>query len=343
MKTRLLTIIAAITLVLLSGCEKGRFLSSINGAPYELLVVADKSMWNTASGKALFGLLEKDMPSMPQKEPYFSTSRCDHADFTSMLKPTRNILIVDINAKKYKHTDIAFSKNRWAKPQSVAKIVAPTQDSLLSLIETRGQEILDYFVQAELDREKDFLYKQSNAQLESMVYEMYNIQIKVPTEITQYKKDPAVNALWLSSGANDTRTDLIIYSYPYTDKAQLSLDSLMAKRDTVCRRLIPGPIDGSYMGTETKYDFPMRRDINKNGKYCAQITGLWRVFGKSMMGGPYISHTSIDQLHQQIVTVEGFVYAPQKNKRNLIRKMEAVLQTVQLPSFADDVTVTASK
>ena len=62
MKTRILTIIAAITLVLLSGCEKGRFLSSINGAPYELLVVADKSMWNTASGKALFGLLEWNNP-----------------------------------------------------------------------------------------------------------------------------------------------------------------------------------------------------------------------------------------------------------------------------------------
>ena len=44
MKTRIFTIIAAISLILLSGCEKGRFLSSINGAPYELLVVADKSI-----------------------------------------------------------------------------------------------------------------------------------------------------------------------------------------------------------------------------------------------------------------------------------------------------------
>lgn len=343
MKTRIFTIIAAISLILLSGCEKGRFLSSINGAPYELLVVADKSMWNTTCGKELFGLLEKDMPSMPQKEPYFSTSKCDPSDFNSMLKPTRNILIVDINAKKYKHTAIAFSQNRWAKPQSVAKIVAPTADSLQSLIERRGQEILNYFVQAELNREKDFIYKQSNAQLENMVYEQFNIQIKVPTEITKYKKDASINALWLSSGATEARTDLIIYSYPYTDKAQLTLDSLMARRDSVCRKLIPGPVDGSYMGTETKYDFPIKKDINKNGKYCAQITGLWRVYGKSMMGGPYISHTSIDQLHQRIVTVEGFVYAPQKNKRNLIRRMEAVLQTVKMPEYADDITVTANK
>ena len=339
---KFITVIATVIFAF-TGCGKGKFLSSIDGSAYEILVVADKDMWKQPCGQALFNTLSQDMPSMPQKEPMLSVSRCSPNEFTSMLKPTRNIVIVDVNAKKYKRNHIIYSVDKWAHTQSVATLAAPNRDSLTALIESRGNELVHYFIQAELNREKTYLNKQSNAQLEQMVYEQFGIQIKVPVEITQYKKDSSVNALWLSSGTTEVRTDMIIYAYPYKDKQQLSIENLMAKRDSVCRKLIPGPNEGSYMGTETKYDYPILTKINKNGKFCAQITGLWRVYGGSMMGGPYISHTCIDQLHQQTVTVEGSIYAPQKKKRTYIRKMEAVLQTEQLPNFADDIVVTSEK
>ena len=49
------------------------------------------------------------------------------------------------------------------------------------------------------------------------------------------------------------------------------------------------------------------------------------------MGGPYVSHTRLDEKNQRIITAEIFVYSPDKMKRNLVRQMEASLYTLKLP------------
>lgn len=337
-------IVLLLTLIL-SSCDKGKFLSSITGSPYEILVVANRPIWKTAAGETVVSVLEKDMPSMPQAEPTLSVSKCQEEEFTSMLKPTRNILIIDINPKKYTRTRIAYSHDRWAKPQSVAHIITPDADSLKVFMKDHGDIVTNYFVKAELDRETTFLNSKSNKQIEKMIYDQFGISIKVPVEIYQYKKGNygETSALWLSCGIKEPRQDMIIYSYPYTDIKQLTTDSLINRRDSVCKRLIPGPIDGSYMGTEKRYDYPVYRKINKGGEFCAEIRGLWKVYGGGSMGGPYISHTMIDKLHQRIITVEGYVYAPQQKKRSAIRKMEAVIGTENLPIVLNDVVIENKK
>ena len=50
-----------------------------------------------------------------------------------------------------------------------------------------------------------------------------------------------------------------------------------------------------------------------------------------MMGGPFVSHIRLDEKNQRVVVAEGFVYAPETNKRNYIRRMEAALFTLRLP------------
>ena len=49
------------------------------------------------------------------------------------------------------------------------------------------------------------------------------------------------------------------------------------------------------------------------------------------MGGPFVSHARVDRPNGRVVVVEGFIYAPQKNKRELMRQMEAALYTLNLP------------
>ena len=49
------------------------------------------------------------------------------------------------------------------------------------------------------------------------------------------------------------------------------------------------------------------------------------------MGGPFVSHSRIDTETNRVVVVEGFVYAPEKMKRGLIRRLEGSLYTLQLP------------
>ena len=49
------------------------------------------------------------------------------------------------------------------------------------------------------------------------------------------------------------------------------------------------------------------------------------------MGGPFVSHSSVDTVNNRIIVVEGFVYAPEKMKRTMIRRLEAALYTLRLP------------
>jgi len=60
-----------------------------------------------------------------------------------------------------------------------------------------------------------------------------------------------------------------------------------------------------------------------------EIRGLWRV-ENAFMGGPFVSLSTVDETRNRVVTVEGFVYAPKADKRNLMRQVEAVVYSLQI-------------
>ena len=51
----------------------------------------------------------------------------------------------------------------------------------------------------------------------------------------------------------------------------------------------------------------------------------------SAMGGPFVSHTRLDEINQRVIMIEGFVYGAGSKKRNALRQVEAVLYSMQLP------------
>ena len=58
-----------------------------------------------------------------------------------------------------------------------------------------------------------------------------------------------------------------------------------------------------------------------------------------MMGGPFVSHSRVDQENGRVIVVEAFIFSPDKLKRNLMRMMEASLYTLQLPEEAKEVEI----
>ena len=122
---------------------------------------------------------------------------------------------------------------------------------------------------------------------------------------------------------------MVIYTYPYTDKNTFTPEYLNAKRDSVMKINIPGGPEGSYMGTQ-EVDPPVFTGMNVKGKFAAEIRGLWEIKG-DVMGGPFVSLTRLDEVNQRVVTVEVFVYAPEVDKRNLLRHNEAALYSLELP------------
>ena len=84
------------------------------------------------------------------------------------------------------------------------------------------------------------------------------------------------NFFWASNDAKMGRTDFIAYTFPYKDKNTFTAEYLIAKRDSVLKKNIPGAFPNSYMKTnaiETTYN----AITLKNGKYCGVLRGLWEM------------------------------------------------------------------
>jgi len=120
---------------------------------------------------------------------------------------------------------------------------------------------------------------------------------------------------------------VLIYKYPYTNEAQFADSNLFAVRDSILKTYIPGPGKGSYMTTEYKYVPPISDELNVQKKYAKEIRGLWKM-KNGFMGGPLYTLTTLDNTDEHIVMMVGYVYAPQFDKREFTREMEAMIKSV---------------
>lgn len=286
--------------------------------------------------------MEAVIPGMPQAETYFSLTQIPPSAFDDMLKPTRNILYVDINSDRYTQVSNHLLCNHWSTPQAVCVISAPSSDDFIDYWTTSGSMIRDWFVRQEMERQCSFYRGYVNADARQTVLSVFGCDVLVPEEYRlildtllpaeQGGCDQSVRLVWCCNNLGSLRRDLMLYSYDYVDSTTFTLSYLTRRRDEVVGRVVQGEQEGTYM--ETEYDVipPQMRVISMaDNRYISEIRGLWRMHG-CPMGGPYVSHTTLDELNQRVVTAEVFVYAPGQKKRNPLRQAEAVLYSVRLPS-----------
>lgn len=138
---------------------------------------------------------------------------------------------------------------------------------------------------------------------------------------------------------HDVQQGILIYDYPYTEDSTFTKSFLLAKRDSLLKKYMPGPTEGSFMTTEHYYE-PELKETNQNGQYAVEMRGLFKM-ENAFMGGPFMSLTTYDEERGRIVTVEGFVFAPKFDKREYLREVEAVVKSLSFAS--EDTTQTPLK
>ncbi len=306
--------------------KKPLLMPNATGLPYEMLVVMDDAQWDRPLGRAVFNVLDTDVPGLPQSERSFRISRVAPDGFNSnMFKIMRNVIRVDIQ-DIYTQPKFKFARNVYSYPQMIMTLQAPDEESLTEYINNNRQSIIDFFTKAEMNREIENLREKHNPEVSRLAEEILDVDIWVPWELNKFKKGK--DFLWASTNVGKKDMNLVLYSYPYTDKNTFTLDYFLQKRDSVMKANIPGGPKGSYM--TTNHDYVYVEDGTVRGKYAQIARGLWRVQG-DRMGGPFVSHSRVDEANGRIVVAEAFIYAPESLKRDLLRRMEAALYTLQLP------------
>ncbi|MDE6307945.1 MAG: DUF4837 family protein, partial [Bacteroidales bacterium] len=103
-----------------------------------------------------------------------------------------------------------------------------------------------------------------------------------------------------------------------------TLPHILKKRNEMVAN-IPGPLDGSYMTTETGYPdvYPESRPIQIDGRYAVETRGLWKLKG-DFMGGPFVNYVLVDTAQNRVLMMDAYLYSPRKPKRDLLIQMEAI-------------------
>ena len=319
----------SIITVLVSSCSDATsVLPKASGRANEVLVVVDDPVWDGEAGNVLYDLLSQEVAGLAWQEPMFDISRVNHRNYSEMLQIARNLIYVDVS-NKYTSAKIKLYRDLHASNQSFVKIQSPNLTELKATLEKNGNRILSYLYTTERDRTLKYFKKYKNIDIEQQIQDSIGVRMLIPAMFSRHKirKDFA----WMVAGNSDSKQYLALYSYPYTDENTFTKEFLIAKRNEVMKANIPGANEGSYMSTGTFYP-PVYKPIDKNGVYCGELRGVWETVG-DMMGGPFVSHSFLDSVHQKVITVEGFIYAPEQNKRNHMRQLEALIQSAHVPSI----------
>jgi len=307
---------------LLSSCknETGSGPNS-TGKGSEILVVCDKVQWDGLIGNTIRKALTGDMEGLPESEPEYTLINVPYNSFSQFLRSHRNVLIVEVTPG-LKNPGIETQQNTWSHPQRVIKITAGSDTAFMTVFRKYQASIKELYNRNERARFGAQNALSRNIKVEAMLEKDFGIKMIISSDFYLAKK--ASDFVWLRKETNEMSLGLIIYTYPYTDTNQMKPSFIQLKRNEYTRANIPGPADGSYMIVADEVLKPVTTKVKFNGYYATETRGLWETHG-DFMGGPFVNYCVVDTTRQRIVAFDGYVYYPNKSKRNYIRQMESII------------------
>lgn len=329
-KQRSWTLLIFMAAVVFISCDAQRDYDRSTGRTNEILVVTNtKAMWEGNIGAPIKRFFESPLPGLPQEEPRFQLFNIAEKDLNKTFRAQHNILIVDINAN-FAEPIVETRKNHWSKPQRLIKVTAPDSATFFRVFDEHKEAFLKAFNELEIERTNEQFKMARSLSLRNTLEKKFGFGMLVPSGFVIAAQSDGF--LWLRQAMHKVKQDvelgIIIYEMPYSDTAVFSEFNILNRRDSLTKRFVPGPSDGSYMTTSTNFIEPVfsRIDDFVTG-FAVETRGLWMVEG-DFMGGPFISYTFVDPKNERVITVDGYVYNPADLKRNFVRQMESIFHTI---------------
>jgi hypothetical protein len=299
---------------------------SIGNTSEVLVVLQDKEQWDNEVGKTIKKVLGADQYGLPQKESLFKLAHITSDGFGKLFQKHHSILIVNVD-KKAQKVKLEKTLNKWAKPQVIFKLTAPDSKTFSKAFEKYSETIIKALNQVERERIMNFFNAAPNIELMQKFADQFKLKMTIPEGFYLAKTEPGF--MWFKLDANKHNLGLIAISTPYKDTAQFSNKSITARLMLFMHDYIPGPTEGSWMSIDTVYVPPVSKPVDDFFvPYTVETRGMWRV-ENDFMAGPFVAYTFINPNTNELVTLLGYVYKPSKEKRDLLRQVEAILYSTQ--------------
>jgi len=320
MKNNILILFSLALFILSCKGKNEKTLPESTGKTHNILVIMNDQDWKGAIGDSIRKYFTVEFNDLPQAEPLFNLHQAAPELYTDIFRVFRNALIIETGEKP----GVYFYRDKFARPQLIAKIVGRDKEEIKKLIHDHAQEIIDKFKASEIANLQR-LQRKALRDTKDIEKEL-GISIELPDYFVLV--DHQKNFFWFRRELKNGEADILLYSIPIKDSLDTKGDKVLFYRDSIGKKFIPGPLDSTYMRSERNIS-PSQMKVKINGKEAIETRGLWNM-ENDFMGGPYVNYTIIDPKNKRMIVAEGFIYAPAIDKRNYMIQLESILKTIKL-------------
>ena len=212
------------------------------------------------------------------------------------------------------------------------KILIIDDEEIINLLNNQKKMIIDKINIAERDRWISYYRHSINSMNFKILREEHKINLHIPSN---YTLDVNENGfVWFSYETPVTTQAVLIHYFDYNGENYFNEDSIKSIRNNMTRLKVEGPSEGTWMKIEDQLpvEYSTFRFRERN---WAMLKGLWSL-ENGFMGGPFITLVTRDEVNERFVMLDGFIYAPNDDKRELLRQVEAILYTVSFDFNSQD-------
>ena len=306
------------------GCDKKR--NQLN-AQNELkinnvAVVIDDQLWNGEIGDSIRNKFASPVLGLPQEEALFTLNQFPVKLLEGFMTNSRNIIVV----KKENTSLFSIKKDQFLKPQVIVRISGKSVQEILDSIQSKQEEIISVIRSSELKNVQENL-KADSLWNDSILTDKFKFKITLPKKykLVMFAK----KFLWYKKEIPSGNLSLVVYELPFSSlkNPNDAVTSIIRIRDSIGSRYIHGSEPNTKMITEKAFS-PYLSKTQLAGKLVIETKGNWELQYDSM-SGPFINYLFLDIKNKRILVLEGFCYAPSKQKRDLMFELEGIIKSIQ--------------
>jgi hypothetical protein len=319
----------------------------------KIAVIAEEDLWESPLADTFDYYFASAYPILPQPEPIFDLTHFTPAELMEQ-KERRELRIYVILADlsepnsgtvKLVKQDVGSEKirealegsgykatvgvDKWADGQIVIYLFGKDREALVENIKQNFAGVVNRLRKFEAPKVAAGVYLGGrNEPLEEELRSTLGVQLKLPKNYYKAMLDEETRTMWLRSELDKASFNILVHKEPYKDQKQLTREGLLKIRNDLGRQYVASEIPDTYMTTNV-VDLPyFVEPMTLNNYYMIEGRGIWEM-ENDYMGGPAVSFLLHNPNTNELLFLDGFIYAPGQKKRFLMQQLEHVMRTVK--------------
>jgi hypothetical protein len=289
-------------LIFASSClDDTKTLPNSTGSFSEVIFVVEDDLWQESIKEVVAETFGAPIEGLNQDEASFRIVQVNHAEFKSILKMHKNIVIIAKDVKA------SSQKNKWANAQLVVQLNYEKKN-----IKNNLNKIKAIFELEEVRGIKNKIATTSQQLPQQNIYQNFKIKLLIPSEYIIIKDTSTFFWATYNPEKQEVIKQLLVFSF--IPKATSLQQEVLQKTDSIFAQYLHGTKQGQYVTVEPNF-YPFKLATNTYG-------GRWKL-EKGFMGGPFLMKTYF--VNEKIVVAVGLVFDPSSRKRKYLKTFEAIL------------------